>query len=250
MKSAPTILITPSTQIQGAEFLDSSISLSDRYSGAIVAAGGIPWIMPCFPNEGLIQEMVRRCDGVLLTGGDDIQPQLYRKTVPKSLAKTVGATAPHRDLTELLVIRETLAARKPLLGICRGMQLLNVALGGTLFVDIKSQVAGAIRHDHLDKKDKLVHDTSVASNTLLQRVLGTSKVGVNSTHHQAVDRLGQGLAVSGVSPDGVVEAVELEPGAMGDYPYLLGVQFHPERLFEEHAVYRKLFLSFVNACVA
>lgn len=248
-KKAPTILVTPSTQIQGAEFLDSSISLSDRYSGSVLAGGGVPFIIPCFPDEGLIREFISRVDGVMLTGGDDIQPCLYRTKTPKALAKTLGATSPYRDLTELLVIREAVAARKPIFGICRGMQLLNVAFGGSLFVDIRTQVNGAEKHDHLDKKDKIVHYADVVPNTLLRQVLGKAKVGVNSTHHQAADRIGEGLMVSARScGDGVVEALELKRGELGNYPYLLGVQFHPERLFEHDPLYLKLFKSFVDSC--
>src|SRR5258708_6473181 len=237
MTRAPLILITPSTQIQGAEFLDSSLSLSDRYPAAIVAAGGVPWVMPCLANSELIAECVRRCDGVMLTGGDDLQTGLYRKKVPAKLAKTVGPTAPHRDLAELVVVQEAFAQQKPILGICRGMQLLNVALGGTLYVDISSQLPGSIPHSHMDKKDKLVQKMLIEDGSLVKKIFGKREICVNSTHHQAVERVAPGLRVTGRGPDGVAETIEMDssenPDASG-VPYLLGVQFHPERLFEEH----------------
>ncbi len=247
MTRAPLILITPSTQIQGAEFLDSSISLSDRYPAAVVAAGGIPWVMPCLPKSDLIAEYVRRSDGVMLTGGDDLQTGLYRKKVPPKLAKTVGPTAPHRDLAELVVVQEALAQRKPILGICRGMQLLNVALGGTLYVDIESQLPNALRHSHLDKKDKLVQKMVIEDGSLVKKIFGKSEIYVNSTHHQALERIAPGLRVTARGPDGVAETIEMDTSASKLLPFFLGVQFHPERLYQAHPEFLRLFQSFTKA---
>src|SRR3970040_1983183 len=134
MESAPLILISPSTQRHGAEFYDYSLSLSDAYPRAIGAAGGIPWVLPCTPSPQLLAESVRRCGGVLLTGGDDVQPQLYTSRLAARLKKTVTPPDAQRDLTEWLLIQEVFKQRKPLFGICRGHQILNVALGGTLVV--------------------------------------------------------------------------------------------------------------------
>lgn len=161
MKPRPLILITPSTARKGSEFADPSCSLSDRYPRAIMATGGIPWILPCLPDEGVVVEAVRRCDGVLLTGGDDIQPRLYARKLPPRLKRTVSPPEPARDLLELLVIREVFRQRKPLLAICRGEQMLNVALGGTLILDIPSQVPGEIGHNRTDRKDRVVHKVAL-----------------------------------------------------------------------------------------
>jgi gamma-glutamyl-gamma-aminobutyrate hydrolase PuuD len=129
MRNAPLILISPGTERRGAEFADTSMSLSNRYGSAVVAVGGIPWVLPCSGDEGVVVEAVRRCAGVLLSGGDDIQPEIYLDAVSAPLRRTVKVVDPVRDFHELLLIREVFRQRKPLLAICRGHQLLNIALG-------------------------------------------------------------------------------------------------------------------------
>jgi len=152
MSRPPLILISASTEKKGVEFSDVSTSLSERYDRSVVAAGGLPLILPCTTDRQLIAECVRRGDGLLLTGGDDVNTRLYTGRLPPGLARTVGPHDPARDLRELLLIEETFRQCKPLLAICRGHQLLNVALGGTLLVDISTQIPGSIRHDRSDKK--------------------------------------------------------------------------------------------------
>lgn len=250
MKSAPLILISPSTQRNGAEFYDYSLSLSDAYPRAIAAAGGMPWVMTCTPSRELLAESVRRCGGVLMTGGDDVQPKLYASRLPRRLAKTVSAADAKRDLTELLLIEEVFRQRKPLFAICRGHQILNVALGGTLIVDIASQVAEAINHTRTDLKDKIVHKVELAPGSLLFRIFGKRILGVNSTHHQAVGRVAKAFQVTARSADGLVEAMELGPKDRQALPFLLSVQFHPERLVRRHREFLKLFRGFIEACAA
>jgi putative glutamine amidotransferase len=245
-KSAiPVILVAPSTERKGAEFADWSVSLSNCYTDAVIAAGGLPVILPATANRALIQESVRRCDGVLMTGGDDIDPKLYAPRLPKALADTSGAHDPKRDLWEKLLIDEVFRQRKPLFGICRGHQMLNVALGGTLVVDIPSQVPNPLNHNQMARKTEPVHSVSIAAGTLLAKVVGKATLGVNSTHHQAVGRVADPLKVVAQSTDGVIEALELkDPGRL---PYLLTVQFHPERLLDRGAMFLRLFSSFVRA---
>jgi putative glutamine amidotransferase len=246
MKRRPVILIAPSTAPKGEEFADASISLSHRYADAVIAAGGLPQIFPATTNRSVSMESVQRCDGVLLTGGDDIDPKLYAKDLPKKLAKTVGRLEPDRDKWEAGLIADVLEQRKPFFGICRGHQMLNVALGGTLVVDIAMQVPGALNHRRMDRKMEPVHNVKLAPDSLLARVTGREKLGVNSTHHQAIGKVAEALRVVAESSDGVVEAVELkEPGRL---PFLLSVQFHPERLIDRHPVFLLLFNSFVTAC--
>src|ERR1051325_10135978 len=136
MNSAPTILIAPSTQKAGEEFYDYAVSLSDAYSRAVIEGGGIPFITPCAPGAKTVSEMVAPADGILLSGGDDIQPKLYWEDVPEDLAKTSKDHDPQRDLFETVLINEVFRQRKPMLAICRGHQMVNVALGGTLIVDL------------------------------------------------------------------------------------------------------------------
>jgi putative glutamine amidotransferase len=250
MKPRPVVLISGSTEERGVEFKDVSVSLSLNYPRAIEAAGGLPHILPCLPDREFVAESVRNCDGVLLTGGDDVQPELYRKdSLPEELQKTVTAVAPERDLFELMLVDEVFRQRKPLLAICRGQQILNVALGGTLIVDIKTESCGALNHNRTDKKDRIVHEVDVMPGSILAYVCGSQmKLGVNSSHHQAVANIPKPLSRTAVSIDGIVEGLELEPGARHLLPYLLAVQFHPERLCAQHVEHLKLFESFTDAC--
>ena len=248
MKIKPLILITPGTDTKGAEFDDTSVSLSERYPRAIVAAGGVPWVLPCSAPAATVAEAVRRSDGVMLTGGDDVQPRLYTNKLSPRLKRTVSPADPVRDLMELTVIREVFQQHKPLLAICRGHQILNVALGGTLVVDISSQLPGALNHRRLDRKDKIVHKVALTPGSILNKITGKQVIGVNSSHHQAVGRVAEPLRVTATSPDGVIECLELAGLASRFLPWLLAVQFHPERLFEKHGDFLELFRSFTRAC--
>jgi putative glutamine amidotransferase len=244
----PLILISGSTDDKGAEFVDYSMSLSMNYPLALTAAGGLPWLLPCQPDRDLVAEAVRRSDGVLLTGGDDVDPKLYTKRLPPDVAKTVQRAHADRDSFEILLINEVLRQRKALLCICRGHQILNVALGGTLIADIALQIPRALNHSRTDRKDRVVHEVVCEAGSLMARIAGKEQLGVNSSHHQAVDRVAQSLRPTGVSRDGVVESLELAASANGLLPYLLAVQFHPERLFGRHAEHLELFKTFIRAC--
>lgn len=243
----PLILISPSTERRGAEFEDRSTSLSHRYSAAVAAEGAIPLILPVLADRRQISEAVRRSDGVMLSGGDDLQPGLYRKSLPAALRRTLSPTDPARDFFELLLIEEVFQQRKPLLAICRGHQLLNVALGGTLHVDLPSQAPSHIRHSRSDRKDQVVHNLELHAGSLIAQVTGVTTLGVNSTHHQAVNELAPGLNATGLSPDGLVEVLELGPDLEGSLPWLLSVQFHPERLLDRHPSHRAILRAFVEA---
>jgi len=241
----PVILVAPSTERAGAEFADWSVSLSTQYTDAVIAGGGLPLILPATTDTEVIAEAVRRCDGVLLTGGDDIDPKLYVTDLPEELAKTTGAHDEKRDVWEKQLIEEVLARRKPLFGICRGHQMLNVALGGTLLVDIPRQVPGALNHNQMARKTEAVHDVQVSPDSLLAGITGEASFGVNSTHHQGVGNLAEPLRVVARSQDGVIEALELKDPRRS--PFLLTVQFHPERLLDRRAMFLRLFSSFILA---
>jgi putative glutamine amidotransferase len=198
----------------------------------------------------VLAECVRRVEGVLLTGGDDIHPDLYDQKLPKKIRATVDTTPDGggRDLRELLLIEETFRQRKPLLAICRGHQLLNVALGGPLVADIRQQVPGAINHQRMDRAGELVHEVALTPGSLLAKICGKRFLGVNSSHHQAVVMPAKPFIVTAASADGLVEAMELGPEAGVKMPFLLSVQFHPERLTEQHREHRAIFAAFVAAC--
>ncbi len=250
MSSRPTILLTAATAARGEEFEDGSISLSQAYLRAVRAAGGVPLVAGCLPDAAYVAALVARTDGVVLTGGEDLQPELYTADLPPALRATVRHVEPARDAFELLCVREVFRQGKPLLAICRGHQLLNVALGGTLWVDIPSQVPGEVGHRRLDRKDEPVHEVQIEPGSRLARLLRARRVGVNSTHHQAVERVAEGLVVTARSADGVAEAMELAPVHARALPWLLPVQFHPERLAPRLPRFGALFRDFVRACAA
>lgn len=246
----PLILISPDIESAGKEFGDLSISLSAKYEEAVIVAGGMPLTMPATDSPEIIAECVRRADGVMLTGGDDVQPELYGNGLPEKVRRTIGVTPDggKRDYRELVLIDEVFRQRKPLLAICRGQQILNVALGGTLWADIPSQVPHALRHRRTDKRAQIVHEVRLTGGSLLAKITGEQKLGVNSTHHQAVGQVAGLLRATAVSDDGVIEGLELKPGAAGWLPFLLSVQFHPERLLDRYPEHEALFRVFIRAC--
>ena len=250
MAGLPLILVTPSVEKRGIEFGDLSLSLSVKYEQAVLRAGGIPVVAPISTDRKILAEAVRRVEGVLLTGGDDINPDLYEPKVSRALRKTVEETPDGggRDLAELILLDEIFRQHKPLLAVCRGHQMLNVALGGKLVIDIDKQVPGALNHRRMDKACEFVHQVPVAKGSRLARLISGKTLGMNSTHHQAVVEPAEPLVAVACTSDGVVEAMELKPEAAGLLPFLLSLQFHPERLADRHADHRAIFQAFVRAC--
>ncbi|MEW6302395.1 MAG: gamma-glutamyl-gamma-aminobutyrate hydrolase family protein [Verrucomicrobiota bacterium] len=248
MKRRPLILITPSKHAKGAEMDDASVCVSEHYANAVLAAGGIPLIVPRMTDPQLVAECLRVCDGLLLTGGDDVNPKLYRETLSPGLEKTVELADAERDLQELMLVDEIFRQRKPLLAICRGHQVLNVALGGDLIVDIPQQVPGALNHSRSDRRFDPVHDVQLTDDSVLVSIAGSSAFGVNSSHHQAVGRAARPLKVTGRSDDGVIEVLELADEARAWLPWLLSVQAHPERLFDRYPEHLEIFRRFTGAC--
>ncbi len=250
MAKPPLIIVSPSIEKRGVEFHDLSVSLSVKYENAVLQAGGIPVTTPTTTDRQMLAEVVARVDGVLLTGGDDINPDLYDRHLPPAVRKTVGATPDggRRDLRELIVIEETFRQRKPLLAICRGHQLLNIALGGRLIADIRRQVPGALNHQRMDKAGELVHEVPLTTGSLLAKIVRKRILGVNSSHHQGVLKPAEPLVAVGRTHDGIVEAMELKPETARRMPFLLSVQFHPERLTERYAEHRAIFRRFIEAC--
>lgn len=175
------------------------------------------------------------CDGLLIPGGDDIDPKLYGQTP----AEKCGKQNPLRDTLDPVLLTAFLQTGKPILGICRGMQMMNVHLGGTLHQDITE--LQKIRHTGTMKLKKTCHDVTIAEHTLLHGILGKTQIAVNTMHHQAVDKLGDGLVISAVSPDGFAEGMELP-----EHRFFLGVQWHPEHLRQED--HKKIIRAFVEAC--
>jgi putative glutamine amidotransferase len=231
------------------EFGDNSSSLSCCYPDAIFAAGGRPLIMPMCTDANQVAEYVKQCDGVMLTGGDDVQPRLYAPELPQALQLRLGSIDLQRDLMEMLIIDAVFQQRKPLLAICRGQQILNVALGGTLYADIPTQVPNALDHRQPNRRDDLVHEVELTPGPwLINKSTQGTRLKVNSAHHQAVDKVAPPFAVVARSSDGIVEAMELKPDKQDMIPYLLAVQYHPERLYDRYPEHLELFRGFVKAC--
>lgn len=196
-----------------------------RYLDKVLAAGGIPVILPAVPD---VAGVLPRLDGLLLIGGGDLDPLLYG-AMPHPENGEVNAA---RDDAEMALVKKALALRLPILGVCRGLQLLNVALGGTLHQHVPD-VVGHEGHS-AGGADFVRHDVHLRPRCLLARALNRTTLGVPSLHHQAIDRLGTGLTACAWSDDGLIEAVEME-----GHPFTVGVQWHPEA-DEEVAVFTAL----------
>lgn len=204
-----------------------------KYMESLARAGaGMRWVELSDPEQAVQDALT--CDGLLLPGGGDMDPKFYGQArIP-----ACGEPNPLRDAAEPLLLRAFLAADKPVLGICRGIQVMNAVLGGDLYQDIKP-------FEHLPHNDHWakVHTVTVRRGTLLSRILGQDTVLVNSQHHQAVDRVAPGFTLAALSEDGIVEAIE-KPDAR----FCLGVQWHPEWLSDADPAMQGLFDAFVNAC--
>ena len=212
--------------------------MNDTYIKAVMEAGGIPVILPNLTDASLIPELVGGLDGVLLSGGGDVDPAVFGQRATGHL----GTVTPRRDFFELELARYVLKETdKPVLGICRGIQVMNVALGGTLHIDLPD--AGKLCHSlNMYPRDSVPHDIRIAENTRMAEMMGSRDGHVNSFHHQAVDAVADGFVVSAWSvPDDVVEAMEI-PGKR----FAVGVQWHPEELTSRDEA-RKLFSAFVDA---
>jgi putative glutamine amidotransferase len=249
VKHMPLIVVSTMTEHKGAEFRDRSTSLSFWYTRAIARAGGLPLLAPNFPEQkNLARDMVARADGVMLTGGDDLQPDLYDPALPQRIKTKAGGVDPARDLFEFQLIEQALQQRKPLLAICRGPQVLNVALGGGLVTDIPIERPQAMLHARKGEAHKLVHSVELAKGSLMRKIFRRATLRINSAHHQAVGTLAPMLRATAQTKDGIIEAIELTEAQAKNAPFLLGMQFHPERLIDSHPEFLRVFKAFVKAC--
>jgi len=215
--------------------------VNSAYLVAIQEAGGISVPLPPLLAGPSLPELADRLDGLLLTGGGDVDPATFGEPPHPTLYEV----APARDRLEITLVRRFIEARRPILGICRGIQVLNVALGGSLYQDVASDPGTEIQHQQTGPRDKPAHPVKVVSGSFLARILGSEELEVNSMHHQAVKAPGQGLLPVAFAPDAIIEGVELDDPDLSHF--VLGVQWHPEELFARDPAARRLFRAFVDA---
>lgn len=211
------------------------------YYKGILKAGGLPVIIPAMEETDVLEELVDTVDGILLTGGPDLDARLFGEVnLPCN-----GSISPVRDTMEIYLARKTVERNKPLLGICRGAQLINVAFGGTLYQDIPSQIQEpqVLKHDQAAPAWYPFHDIYIEEGSRVSRWFTTKVAGVNSFHHQAVNVVAPGFIVTAKTEDGIIEAIESR-----NHPFVVGVQWHPEAMWEQNPALLAGFMDFVESC--
>ncbi len=218
-------------------------TLGKNYVRSLVECGAIPILLPTSVDPASLRTMYERADGVLLSGGGDVEPSIFGEEAHP----TTGDIDPERDDAEIALAQWAMADDKPTFAICRGVQVMNVALGGTLIQDIPTQWSANNTLEHRGSvvgaaRDQVLHEVCIDPNTRISQILGAGNVSVNSFHHQALKRLGEGLLVTSRAIDGIVESVEVP-----DKRWYIGVQWHPEDMTAGRADMMMLFQSFVDA---
>jgi putative glutamine amidotransferase len=240
--SPPLIGIPAMKTRSGAPPHSPLYAIPPAYSAAIVRGGGAPLAIPQGVDQETLRGIFDRLDGILLAGGGDVDPVLYGETA----GDKIGDLDRERDDMEIALSRWAVEAGTPLLAICRGIQVLNVALGGTLYQDLLADMPGAMRHDFFQSRgyarDYCPHDVRLSNDSYLAQLMGRDRFPVNSLHHQGLKRLGPELTAAGHAPDGLVEAVEVV-----GHVCAVGVQWHPEALAEQNPIMQGVFDAFVRA---
>lgn len=214
--------------------------LNSNYINAIVEAGGTPMMIPLIEDRESLLKYIDIIDGLLFTGGGDIAPLYFGENPIKEL----GTIEHERDGYEIFLFKEAYDLNMPIMGICRGVQLINVALGGSLYQDIYSQIEHSMGHNPKGSPMNQVHHMiRIEKDSKLYDIFGNENIAVNSFHHQAIKDLGKGLKVTAYSYDGIIEAVESV-----EKDFVLGVQWHPEALVPKHELFARLFDEFVRQC--
>lgn len=237
MGKRPLIGITP-----GFTDEKNKMQISAGYVDGVNKAGGFAVLLPLTADENILEAAIDRCEGFLLSGGPDIDARYYGELN----YSFNGGINPVRDKMEVYIAQKAVSAGKPVFAICRGIQILNVALGGSLYQDIHSQIKGSdlLKHSQEAPSWYPIHDVSVKKDSKLWSCYGKESLGVNSFHHQAVKAPGKGLVPVAWSQDGIIEAVEHE-----NHVFAVGVQWHPELMWQEDPDVLKLFEAFVHAAV-
>lgn len=218
---------------------DKNVSMPNSYVQVIERAGGLPIIIPYVNDKENVKKYVELCDGILFSGGADVCPAHYGEEA----RDVCGATEPQRDETELAFFDAVYGTKKPILGVCRGSQFLNVALGGTLYQDLDTDAPSSVVHRQKEKMFDCYHSVKIIEGSFLSKLLNKDTICVNSFHHQAIKKLGDGLVPAALAEDGIIEAISLD----GEQ-YLRAYQWHPERIDDESEDSKKIFEDFIKAC--
>jgi len=226
-----------SSSTSGRVYTRNSVGFD--YISAVEHADGTPIVLPIVDDEGCISNFVDMIDGLLLSGGGDIDPSFFNEEPIPAL----GSIDPNRDLVEMSLSKAALEQDLPVLAICRGIQVLNVAAGGTLYQDISQHSKEILKHRQSAPGWHASHTIEIESDSLMYEIFGEQTGRVNSFHHQSVRDTADGFYVSARSKDGIIEAIESR-----EHRFMLGVQFHPEMMFQHHPEAAKIFAAFVKAC--
>lgn len=236
MSDKPIIGVCPLVDYQR-----DSLWMLPGYFEGIEQAGGIPLMLPLTKDEATLEQILLKCNGLLITGGQDVGPELYG-CADKEAIKLVGETSPDRDIEERMLLKLAMAQDMPVLGICRGIQVINALLGGTLWQDLPTQNPSDVNHHGTAPYDKPVHTVQILPNTPLADYLGARELPVNSYHHQAVKTLAPKLEAMAKSSDGLVEALWHT-----EKRFLWAVQWHPEFAFKTDDASRQIFSALIDA---
>lgn len=211
---------------------------NETYIQAVLKAGGVPVLLPAVSSEAVIMEHAQFIDGLIVSGGPDMDPKYFgEQPVPE-----LGVVNPAMDASESVLIRRILELDKPLLGICRGEQVLNVVSGGTLYQDLRRALPDVLKHGQDQPRWFPSHSVRIVPDTKLAEILQAEELPVNSFHHQAVARVAPGFVATAYAPDGVIEAIESQ-----NHRFVIGVQWHPEGMWNQTDNYDALFAAFIQA---
>ena len=229
--------MNPVIGIVSCGFTNERQFVPQTYIHAVEASGGIPILLPCMTEESLYCHDTGICDGFLFCGGDDITPFLFGE----ELLTNQGHTDLITDNFQLSLMRHIISAKLPLLAICRGMQILNIAMGGSIYQDISLRPCPSINHVQLSQlREDVSHKVTFSSNSMLYNICGDS-IYTNTFHHQCIKAVGENLRITGITSDGVIESVESVT-----HPFTIGVQWHPECMYSVSTPMQNLFLEFIN----
>jgi putative glutamine amidotransferase len=235
--SKPVIGIT-----SGYDFDKCMSYVKEGYYDAVFISGGIPVLLPVTDNKNIIDDYINICDGFILSGGPDVEASYFgENNMPYT-----GEISPVRDAMEIAISRKALELDKPILGICRGCQVLNIAAGGTIYQDIYAESAGGdalLKHNQQAPKWYPIHTVEFENNSMLNGIFNNCELSVNSFHHQAIKDTADGFITAGRAKDGIIEAV-----CSTKNRFALGVQWHPELLWQKNSIHLKLFERLIALC--